>query len=147
MKSEADVFVVNKNISIESRIENISVVEKAVDEISSELNFSTSVYGNVLISVVEVVANAIIHGNKLDKTKIVNISISCTDNNLLRFVVQDEGVGFNPDNVPDPTSLENIEKSHGRGVFLMKNLANKVVFEKNGSKISLYFKVTKNCVK
>ena len=60
------------------------------------------------------------------------------------FTVKDEGSGFNYDSLPDPTNPENIEKPNGRGVFLMRNLADKVSFEDNGSKVILDFKVVAN---
>ena len=141
MKSEAEIVVMNKKLIIESKIENISLVEKAIDDCSAELKLCSEMYGNILISVIEVVTNAIIHGNKLDKTKKVFIGISCSDDKHMTFTIEDQGNGFNYEVVPDPTLPENIEKPHGRGIFLMKNLANKVIFENKGSKVTLIFKI------
>jgi serine/threonine-protein kinase RsbW len=141
MKSESEVVVMDKKLIIESKIENISLVEKAIDDCCAELKISSEMYGNILISVIEVVTNAIIHGNKLDKTKKVLIGISCSDDKYMTFTIEDQGNGFNFDIVPDPTLPENLEKPHGRGIFLMKNLADKVIFENKGSKTILIFKI------
>jgi len=63
------------------------------------------------------------------------------DNNTITFKVKDMGSGFDYNNLPDPTAPENIEKVTGRGVFLMKNLADLVVFSDNGSTVEIQFKV------
>ena len=62
-----------KTLKINSKIENLRKVEKLVDELSSEFNISADVYGNVLIAALEAANNAILHGNKLDESKYVNI--------------------------------------------------------------------------
>ena len=62
----------------------------------------------------------------------------------VEFVVEDEGEGFDLASVPDPTLPENIEKLSGRGIFLMRNLADEVSFENNGSKIKLTFSISAN---
>ena len=98
-----------KNINIQSRIENLAEVEKLVDEISSECNLSSEIYGNVLIATLEAANNAMLHGNKLDEKKDVNITFSW-DKKELQLVVTDQGKGFDYKNVPDPTAPENIEK-------------------------------------
>jgi len=60
------------------------------------------------------------------------------------FIVKDEGVGFDFNNVPDPTLPENLEKLRGRGVFLMKALADEIEFEENGTIIKLNFYISSN---
>jgi len=136
--NEIRAMVMNKKITIDSKIENISIIEKLIDDISADYSLSSEVYGNVLVSVIEVVSNAILHGNKLDAKKKVNIDISI-ESRVLEFTVQDEGPGFDFTNVPDPTLPENIEKPHGRGIFLMNNLADEVSFKNNGSTTILKF--------
>jgi serine/threonine-protein kinase RsbW len=129
----------NKKFKIESKIENLRVVEKAIDEISAEIGFDQDNYGKILVSTMEAVNNAIIHGNKANESKIVEIEISYK-RKILKISVSDEGPGFKPTDVPDPTKPENIENLHGRGVFLMSRLADKIEFNEPGNKVTMSFK-------
>ncbi len=127
-----------KEISFSSIAENIHIVEKLIDQICEDLNVSEEHYGNILISMTEAVNNAIVHGNKLDPEKQVNVKVKA-DDKVIHFTISDEGPGFDYDNLPDPTAPENIEKPNGRGVFLMKNLADNCSFEDNGRIVELEF--------
>ncbi len=68
-----------KSLKIVSKIENLRKVEKMVDELSAEYNISADIYGNILIASLEAANNAILHGNKLDENKMVNILFSIED--------------------------------------------------------------------
>ncbi len=125
-------------LNITSRIENLREVEKMVDEISTACSMSSEVYGNVLIATLEAANNAILHGNKLDENKDVNLEFTW-DENRLELVVTDQGKGFNYKDIPDPTAPGNVEKVNGRGVFLMEKLSDDINFMENGSKVSLTF--------
>lgn len=127
-----------KEITIESKLENLSVVENLVDEISSNFPSSEDVYGKILIATLEAVNNAIIHGNKMDASKTVNIGFNVSSRKL-RITIQDMGPGFDYHHVPDPTLPDNLENISGRGVFLMKQLADQVVFNNTGSQVELTF--------
>jgi serine/threonine-protein kinase RsbW len=76
----------------------------------------------------------------MDSSKSVTVHFTVAENNL-RFTIEDEGPGFDYDNLPEPTAPENIEKPHGRGVFLMKKLADHCAFEDNGRVVILDFAV------
>ena len=129
-----------KVINIASRVENLREVEKLVDEVSTACRMSSEVYGNVLIATIEAANNAILHGNKLDENKDVNI-IFKWNTSQLELIVTDQGKGFNFKNVPDPTAPSNVEKVNGRGVFLMEKLSDNISFKENGRKVSLTFKL------
>jgi serine/threonine-protein kinase RsbW len=129
-----------KMLDIPSKIENLRIVEKAVDEISADYNLSSELYGNILIATIEAANNAILHGNKLDESKKVNIKFKIEDK-FLSIVVKDQGDGFDYQHIPDPTAPENIEKINGRGVFLMERLSDKILFTDNGSKVELVFNI------
>jgi serine/threonine-protein kinase RsbW len=73
----------------------------------------------------EAVTNAMIHGNKEDETKSVEVMLNCSGG-LLEIEVRDQGRGFDPKNVPDPTAAGNILKTSGRGIFLMRNFMDEV---------------------
>jgi serine/threonine-protein kinase RsbW len=125
-------------LNITSRIESLREVEKMVDEISTACSMSSEVYGNVLIATLEAANNAILHGNKLDENKDVNLSFTW-DESQLELVVTDQGKGFNYKDIPDPTEPGNVEKVNGRGVFLMEKLSDDINFMENGSKVTLTF--------
>jgi serine/threonine-protein kinase RsbW len=130
----------NKNLSIPSKIENLRLVEKLIDEISSEFKIHSDIYGNILISIVEAANNAMLHGNKLDEKKSVEMDFVVNDKKLV-VTIKDHGPGFDFNNIPDPTSPENIEKINGRGVFLMQRLSDEIHFHENGSKVELIFNI------
>jgi serine/threonine-protein kinase RsbW len=132
--------MMEKTLNISSKIDNLRVVEKLIDEISTEINLSSEIYGNILIATLEAANNAIMHGNKLDEGKIVNINCLVSPD-AITVSVKDQGPGFDYQNIPDPTAPENIENINGRGVFLMEKLSDKIVFFENGSKVELTFKI------
>jgi serine/threonine-protein kinase RsbW len=134
-----EVYIMNRKLNIESKIENLRIVEKAIDEISAEIGITKDDYGKILVSTMEAVNNAIVHGNKSIESKFVEIEIAFMEKTL-RISVADEGKGFIPKNIPDPTKPENIEELHGRGVFLMSRLADEIEFNEQGNKVIMSFK-------
>lgn len=132
--------IMEKTLKINSKIENLRKVEKLVDELSSEYNISADIYGNILIAALEAANNAILHGNKLDENKLVNINVRI-DSEKLKIKIDDEGNGFDYKNVPDPTAPENIENVNGRGIFLMEKLSDHIEFTRNGATVELEFNI------
>lgn len=128
----------NINIEIPSLVENIRIVESFVDNAKEAYELNDDLYGNIMIAVIESVNNAIIHGNSADKAKSVSLSANLQDSQIV-FTVSDEGPGFDHSNLPDPTAPENIEKIGGRGIFLIKNLADEVDFKNEGRTLQLTF--------
>jgi len=127
-------------LNIPSKIDNLRIVEKTVDEISAEYELNSELYGNILIATIEAANNAILHGNKLDENKNVLLSFKI-DNEFLTVVVKDQGPGFDYSHIPDPTAPENLEKINGRGIFLMERLSDKITFSENGSQVELQFNI------
>jgi len=125
-------------IEIPSINENIRIIESFIDNAKERFNLDDDIYGNIMIAVTESVNNAIMHGNKNDRTKNVTLSLSL-NNNIINFTIKDEGLGFDFQNLPDPTSPENLDKPSGRGIFLMKHLSDEVNFSNNGSLVELSF--------
>lgn len=128
-----------KKIKIGSDIVNIRIVENAIDEFTNDIGISQDNYGKILVSTLEAVNNAILHGNHSDPDKIVDVAIICKDN-YLKVKVKDEGSGFKPEEVPDPTTPDNIEAVNGRGVYLMTRLADKIEYSKKGNTVTMTFK-------
>ena len=127
-----------KKIKIESNIVNLRIVENAIDETTSEIGITQDNYGKVLVSTLEAVNNAIIHGNKSNPEKIVDIEIEFKSNNL-EIKITDEGIGFKPEEIKDPTMPENLEALNGRGIFLMSHLADKIRYSKRGNRVTITF--------
>jgi serine/threonine-protein kinase RsbW len=132
-------FMMNTiSIQVPSMTENIRMIESFIDNAKDRFHLDDDIYGNIMIAVTEAVNNAIKHGNNNNKTKNVYLSLSLQDC-LIKFVVKDEGEGFNYENLPDPTSPENLEKPGGRGIFLMKHLSDEVLFKDRGRIVELSF--------
>jgi serine/threonine-protein kinase RsbW len=130
-----------RTLKFPSVLENIHVAEKLIDDVCYEYNVKEDYYGELLIAMTEAVNNAIVHGNKLDATKQVTVTFDVLDEKNIRFVIEDEGPGFDYNNLPDPTAPENIEKPHGRGVFLMRKLADQCEFQDDGRIVIMDFTV------
>ncbi|HLF64057.1 MAG TPA: ATP-binding protein [Saprospiraceae bacterium] len=116
----------------------ISEVEQYVRKLFEQYGIDPELYPNILISLTEAVNNAIQHGNRNDITKVVCVR-SKKNNQVLCCEISDEGPGFDPASLPDPTDPENIEKPGGRGVFLMRQLSDSIRFKDNGSTVELEF--------
>jgi serine/threonine-protein kinase RsbW len=128
------------NMILESNPSNIAEVEPFVLQIVQEYNINQDVFGNILISLTEAVSNAIIHGNDAVSSKKVYVSSTFCGNSIC-FQVKDEGCGFQFDELPDPTAPENILTPGGRGVFLMRQLADSCSFLEDGRIVELEFSI------
>ena len=131
--------VSKKDITINSSVENLNFVEKEIESIFDDFNFSEEHFGNVLIAVTEAVNNAVHYGNQEDVTKVINLNFTSIKDKLI-VTVKDQGDGFDYESLPDPTDPNNLEKLEGRGIFLMKHLSDSLSFSDNGSKVELVFK-------
>lgn len=125
-------------IVLSSDIQNVSIVEELIDNQSAVCELSDEIYGKLLLAVVEALNNAIVHGNKNSSEKKVTVHYQL-NNEVIIYTISDEGDGFDPNSLPDPTAPENLEKDCGRGIFLMKNLADEVIFSDNGRTVCLKF--------
>jgi len=119
-----------RNLVISSRIEEISLY-----------NFREDVYGNILITVTEAVNNAILHGNRNDSSKKIRITCSFLTEYMISFAVEDEGAGFDFKSIKDPTAPENLLDEHGRGVYVMQNLADEILYKGSGNIVELRFSI------
>ena len=133
----------DQKIDFNSKVENLSLVEKFIDNVCEEHKVNQDYYGNILIALTEAVNNAIFHGNQKDPSKKITLACKSSDKSL-NFTVEDQGQGFDYNSLPDPTDPENIEKPNGRGVFLMRNLADDVKFHEHGRKVELVFYLSNN---
>lgn len=126
------------SIQVPSIMENIRMIESFIDNAKERFDLDDDIYGNIMIAVTEAVNNAIKHGNSGNRSKNVYLSLFLEDS-LIKFIVKDEGTGFNYESLPDPTAPDNLQKPGGRGIFLMKHLSDEVEFKDNGRIVELSF--------
>jgi len=91
---------------------------------------------NFRVGIAEALANAILYGNGTDPRKLVRVSVRF-DERAVTVDVVDEGNGFDPESVPDPTLPENLDRPGGRGVFLIRQLMDEVEYGGDGSSVRL----------
>jgi serine/threonine-protein kinase RsbW len=127
-------------LRIPSTPRSIDLLQGFLDQMLRKYQISPDIYGNILISLTEAVNNAIIHGNAHDESKTVEVQVRKTAN-CLAVRVSDQGRGFDPAQVPDPTAPENRCKCGGRGVFLMHQLSDGIRYANNGSTVEMQFRL------
>ena len=127
-------------LTISSNPNNILKVENYLRSAQHDMNIDDTKFPDILISLTEAVNNAILHGNNADESKNVEISMEGEVSGVA-ISVTDEGKGFDPNEIPDPTAPENLECCGGRGVFIMSRLADRISFENNGSTVQMFFKL------
>lgn len=128
------------NLTLPSNPDNVSKVEPFVHELAERYKLSADLHGNILISLTEAVTNAMMHGNRGDCSKQVSISMR-RQRDALSIRVSDEGPGFDPGGIPDPTCPDFLERCGGRGLFLMRHLSDGCRFMRGGSTVEMRFKL------
>ena len=142
MSSSANTrLMIYRQLALPSTPDSIHEVENVVDEIRQELDFKDDVYANVMVALTEAVNNSIIHGNNSDVSKKVYLEFEIPTSYRLLVRVHDEGTGFRPEDLPDPTSPGNIDKIGGRGVFLMMHLSDSISFSEDGKMVEMVFNI------
>jgi serine/threonine-protein kinase RsbW len=127
-------------LQLPSKPESITLLENLIEQIADKHNVSEDTFANMMTCLNEIAINAIVHGNKLDESKkvIVNAEV---DSKRVVWTITDEGEGFDYDHLPDPTAVENLENLTGRGVYIVKQLADQCVFNAKGNEVELHFKI------
>ena len=123
-----------KLLVIKSDISELEKVENFINEIFKEYDLAQKYFNKIYVCVSEAVVNSIKHGNKNDENKTVSIGIDC-DLKEINVLIEDEGEGFDIKNVKDPTLRENIKNESGRGIFIIKNLSDKLEYNEKGNRI------------
>ncbi len=119
------VTVETIELTLPSRIEAIDKAATAVAELVLRSGIGEEAAFGIDMAVREALANAVIHGNKRDEAKLIEITVKSSHDSF-EVSVHDQGPGFNPDTISDPTKEENILKSSGRGIFFMRNFFDEV---------------------
>ncbi len=132
IKSPPNILVIDSNHCELQRVESF------IQEIFSSYNVPDSCYNKVLLCISEATINSIVHGNKSDHLKKVQLHVNC-QNHIISIKITDEGEGFDYWSVPNPTAKQNLLKESGRGIHIIKSLAKSVKFNKKGN--SLQFQI------
>jgi serine/threonine-protein kinase RsbW len=127
-------------LQLPSKQESITQLEALIEELADKYKVSDDTFANMMTCLCEVVINAIVHGNKLDESKIVIVNAEVDPKRII-WTVTDEGKGFDYNHLPDPTAPENLENLTGRGVFIVKQLADQCIFNESGNEVELHFKI------
>jgi anti-sigma regulatory factor (Ser/Thr protein kinase) len=118
----------------------IALISPLADWLTRLIHASHCVPGKeefVELALREGLSNAILHGNRLDARKLVHVRCCCERTKGMFIVIRDQGHGFNPDNVPDPLAVENLNAEHGRGIHLMRLAMDEVSFERRGTEVHM----------
>lgn len=108
-----------------SRIESVAEAAEAVAKFIGRLGLGEEIAFGVDMAVREAVTNAVLHGNKQQLEKTVEVTLSNTTS-ALEITIRDHGVGFDPGSVPDPTDPQNLMKSNGRGILFMNTFMDEI---------------------
>jgi serine/threonine-protein kinase RsbW len=127
-------------LQLPSKEESITQLELLIENLSDAYNVGEDTFANMMTCLNEALINAIKHGNKFDPAKKVIINAE-VDGKRIIWTVTDEGPGFDYVHLPDPTAPENLELETGRGVFIMKHLADQCIFNTSGNEVELHFKI------
>lgn len=120
----------------------LHLVDEFLETVANSYNIPEDIVFNIHLCLSEAVTNAMVHANKRNPEKHVFLSVSRYNDKVL-FVIKDEGTGFNPSDIPDPTIPENLLKDHGRGLYLMRIYTTKLEYINTpaGTEAHLEFKV------
>ena len=116
-------------LSLPSRIDTVATAAAAVAEFVSRSGITEDAAFGIDMAVREAVTNAVVHGNRQDENKTVEVTLKSSPD-AVEISVHDQGAGFNPEAVPDPTAEENILKASGRGIFFMRSFMDDVVLQR-----------------
>lgn len=130
------------SIVLRSDLSEQARLELFVDQICEHYNIGNTYFGHILLSLTEAFENAIHHGNKNNPEKTVTVAVQPTRKGL-RFSVSDEGTGFDPDLVPDPTNPDTPESFYlGRGLYTIRSVSDKMRFSNHGQTVHISFYVS-----
>jgi len=126
-------------LQLPSKMDSIVELENFLEVLQNRLSIPEEIFANIQMCMNEAVINSIDHGNLLDESKKVYINVEYQPNKKLIFTVKDEGPGFDYNKVKDPTLPENLEALSGRGIYIIRHLADQLIFNKEGNEMELHF--------
>ncbi len=135
-----------RSFELNSTMESVAEVEAAAEELAAEAGLDEEELFHVAMAVREAAVNAVLHGNEYDPAKHIHVSLENTGTEL-RFVIADQGLGVDPDKLPDPLAPENQLRSTGRGIFLIRSFMDEVHFRQlhPGTELTLIKRLPPGC--
>jgi len=126
------------SLTLDSALSSVDTVEENALDFSNRAGFDADTAGNIAMVAREAAANAVIHGNKYDPSRHLTATFEANSDSVL-IRIADEGAGFDSTSIPDPLAPENLLRSSGRGVFLMRAFMDEVHFRQlsPGTEITL----------
>ena len=123
----ADTIIDRESLTLASELPSVERVEETAERFAQRAGFDEDTVSHIAMVCREAAVNAVVHGNKYDKSKHVSASFQLTGE-ALTIDIADQGPGLDPDSCPDPLAHENLLKTSGRGIFLMRALMDEVHF-------------------
>jgi len=123
-----------KILEIKSDVTELKKVENFLIDIFKEYDLEQKYFNKIYLCISEAVVNSIKHGNKNDQNKKVSININYEVQEI-NIMIEDEGNGFDFNNITDPTSKSNLKNESGRGIFIIKTLSDKIEYNEKGNRI------------
>jgi serine/threonine-protein kinase RsbW len=123
--------------TIPSTFEALNGVVERLMALAREMKCDHEHLQRVELALREALVNAVVHGNRQDPKKRVIVSCFCQPDRGMLVAVEDEGAGFDPRKVPDPTHAQCVLETHGRGLFLMRHLMDRVRISRSGRRVTL----------
>jgi serine/threonine-protein kinase RsbW len=111
--------------TLDSTLETVDSAEQTASRIAAESGFDEDVVMQISMAVREAAVNAVLHGNAYDPEKKVKLDFERTGNDLV-ITIRDQGKGLDPAKIPDPLAPENLLKTSGRGIFLIRSFMDEV---------------------
>jgi len=135
---DRSAYSIRRRASFPGKRQSITAAVEVVLEVARRCGCSSDHEVDLEIALREALSNAVIHGNEEDESKSIFVRCYGGAGKMLLILVRDEGVGFEPSNVPDPRSTDRLQLDHGRGLFLMRELMDHVEYRRRGSEVLLF---------
>jgi serine/threonine-protein kinase RsbW len=134
---EAEKSKLKLKVTLAADRDAVDPVVQSVMELVRQIHCDADKHDAIELALTEALANAVVHGAKGDASKIVECDVVANEDQSILIVVRDPGKGFDPGEIPNPLRGESVYSDHGRGIFLINQLMDKVEFLKNGTEIRM----------
>ena len=134
---EPDKLIVRMDITVRAELGSISAVVQAILTITSDMKCAEGKEFEIETALREALANAILHGCGGDPSKQVQCWVACDRDRGMIIVVRNPGKGFDPASIPSPVVGQNVYSEHGRGIYLINQLMDRVWYERGGTELHM----------